>query len=248
VKVAGSDITHQEGKRSDLTDVKLAHVELMRAYVNALDEASLVNRVQPWPRRSAGETWKYHWRSAKSEVGFLVRWMTGSHIRRNLKDLADIYLQLEQTFIGDESDPPDPWLRAAREGCLATADRLPSSRLPGAITIVSLAAAVAGILSKLPGWAGPFFLTAAIGAIIGQLVFYPIIASSYRYKRSLFLRDAGLIDRRSPEEQKSAHANNTYALEDGLFKMLHRGKRRENEVDKLTSIIELGLLTYTAIG
>jgi hypothetical protein len=120
--VAASDTTHQEGKRPDLSGVKVAHVELMRAYVNALDEASHVDRKQPWPRSSAGEAWKQYWRNIKSEMGFLVRWMTGSHVRRNLKDLADIYLQLEQTFICDESDPPDPWLRTAREGCLATAE------------------------------------------------------------------------------------------------------------------------------
>jgi hypothetical protein len=113
---------------------------------------------------------------------------------------------------------------------------------------VSLIAAVAGILSKLSGWAGTLFLGAASGTIVSLWILWPAILSSYRYKRSLFLRDAGLIDRRSPEEQKSARTKNTYALEDNLFKMLHRGKRRETEVDKLTSTIELGLLTYTAIG
>lgn len=81
-------------ERPDLTRVKPAHARLMRAYVGALAKASQFG----WPiqdqRKDEG-----------SASALVVRWLVGSHIKRNLVALGNIYLQLEQTFTCDDLTP-----------------------------------------------------------------------------------------------------------------------------------------------
>ena len=218
---ATGDTRHELYERPDLTRVKPAHVQLMRAYVSALAGASQVDR-QTEPSKDLGFV-----------LGPLVRWLVGSHIKRNLMDLGTVYLQLEQTFTCDDSDPIDSWLPKVREGCLAAAERLPRLRLTGIIGIVTAVAAFAGLLSKLPGWVGRVFLGLAVGAVSILWVPYLFIRGSYLYKRSLFLRDARRVDKEKTEDQKDVRDNNIYVLEDELFRLLHRGKKlnRNRPVD-----------------
>jgi hypothetical protein len=229
-------------ERPDLSKVKLAHVQLMRAYVNALAAASQFGRsdVQRKGRKFI--------QNLIAPWGWTVRWLVGSHIRRNLIDLGTVYLQLEQTFTRDDAEPVDSWLTEVRAGCLAVAEKLPRLRLPGIIAIVSAGAAVAGLLGKLPGWVGSLFVGLSAGLATEFFFFYPSMWNSYLYKRSLFLRDAKRIDKKKTEDQKGKRDNNIYALEDELYHLLHRGKRREVEIDKMLSSIGLGLIWYGAIG
>ena len=234
---AASDTSHESYEGFDLTRVKSAHVQLMRAYVNSLAAASLVGRSDE------------HKESSFVFVsGLLVRWLVGSHIRRNLMTLGTVYLELEQTFMNDDSNPVDPWLPKAKEGCLALAERLPRIRLPGVIGVVSASVALAGLLSKLPGWAGALFLGLAIGAAISLWAPYATMRSSYLYKRTLFLRDAMRVDKEKIEDQKAVHNQNIYALENEVFDALHIGKQRETEIDKQLAQITLSLLLYIAVG
>jgi hypothetical protein len=163
-------------------------------------------------------------------------------------DLGTVYLQLEQTFTSDGSDPIDSWLSKAREDCLAAAERLPRLRLPGIIAIVSAVVALAGLLSTLPRWVGALFESLALMTVSIMLFPYLYMRGSYRYKRSLFLRDARQVDKEDRYDQMAMRDNNIYALEDELFGMLRRGKRREFEIDKFMAVISFGLLVYLAIG
>jgi hypothetical protein len=236
---ATSDTHHDPRARPDLIKVKSAHVQLMRAYVAALADASRYQRSNERTDR----------KGCKFAFGPMVRWLVGSHIRRNLMELGTVYLQLEQTFTRDDSDPVDRWLSKAREGCASVAERLPRPlRFPGVIAAISGVVALSGLLSKIPGWLGSLFLGLAIGAAISLYAPYLFMRDSYQYKRELFLRNARSVDKEPVEKQKTVRDDNIYALEDELFNALHRGKTKEAEVDKWLRFFVVNLLTYCLIG
>src|SRR2546430_2509675 len=78
-----SNTGNEPYKTPDLTKVKPAHTQLMRAYVSILASASLFGReLEP----------------SKNKIyisGLIIRWLVGSHIKRNLMVLGNVYLQLE---------------------------------------------------------------------------------------------------------------------------------------------------------
>lgn len=121
-------------------------------------------------------------------------------------------------------------------------------RLPGILGLVSAAVALFGLLSKLPGWLGDLFLSLAIALAFSLWGLYAILWSSYLYKRSLFLGDAKRVDRKKKDEQKAVLENNIYALEDELFELLHRGKKREAEIDKRLFFASSTLVLYSVVG
>jgi hypothetical protein len=168
----------------------------------------------------------------------VIRWLVGIHVRRQLTELGTVYLQLEQTVSDDDHDCLGPWLRKAREGCEATAEALPRFHWPGIIVLGTFAATLAGALSKLPGAAaGPVLGNVAMIIGIALLIFIPVTRASYLFKRSLFLPDAGRVDKLRRDCQKKVLDGNVYVLEDELFGLLQRGKKEETQIDHVGVIM-----------
>lgn len=213
------------GEMPDLAKVKAAHIQLMRAYVGVLAAASRGERV--------GIQREYSFTPRLSESWWLVRLLVGTHIRRQLSELGTVYLQLEQAADNDHGGPADAWLRKAREGCLATAERLPKLRLTVVLALAPLVLPLVAWVSKHLGLIGQWLFILVIVYPFGFWLGYKTIRDSYRVKRSLFFPAAGEVDKQPTKKQEERVSNNTYAIEDELFKsVLHRGKKREVQIDK----------------
>jgi hypothetical protein len=222
----------------DIGQVKIAHVQLMRAYVGALAAASIYGRSE----------------DVQDQLSYgayprpvLVRWLVGSHIRRKLTELGAIYLQLEQALYHDSQDSDDRGLSKIREGCIATAENLPKMRLPGLAALVSLAVPLGAALNKVLGGTtnGLVTFTSLLFACI--VTAWWVIKDAYIGKRSLFLPDAERVDKEKSDQQKQTLEHNVYAIEDELFRRLHRGKKREAQVDEVLLTLAYVVIVQAAI-
>lgn len=229
-EVLEQPVSAGEGDQGALmtTDAQAAYLDLMGAYNRALAGASRV------------ETAHDEWASAG-----LVRVMVGSHIRVRLRALGAAYGQLAAA-VGDREGCD--WLNAARDDCEWIASRLPAVRLrPLVLGVVPPAGAL--LSTRIPGWVGYALLALSGAIVVFLLVGYLTVRNSYRCKRELLMPGATAVDKMEKEEQERfappeiSIRDNTYLAEDRAFAAVHRGKRREVQVDR-----SLRILGWTLLG
>lgn len=219
-----------------LQALESAHLRLMGSYLTTANDATrlpvlLVTR--RWCEINRPTLGKPPW----LVLGFATKLFVESHLKRKLKELTDAYVQLESalSIVGDREYRD--WLRQVRDSMAAFRGSLSSvHRLR--LTLGALWPALTGILGgvglqvSFPGSIDPVVLLLIALVVLIDLgpYLYLFLRSSFLVKRELLLPGARLLERQPRETQRKL-GGQVYEVEDKLFQLLGRAKKKEVPVD-----------------
>lgn len=213
-----------------VAELRAAHEALMRRYVGVLGEAA---RLAPKaPRSWLSAVWKL-W-PFRFQVA-ITRLFVWSHLKRMSGALIAIYGQLQGALPpgGEAVD----WLRSATEDLTVF-----RAAIPGFFVRRGSPALIIPVLTLISRWMtlGVFMAYVLLG--LGCIPAYLLVRNAFTRKRKIFLglhTDVALLD------DTDTAAVGVYGLEDDLFALLDRPKRRERRWELLLPILLAVLFTVS---
>lgn len=182
----------------------------------------------------------------------LVRLHVESHIRRQLRQLADAYLRAEMLISETSKDSAEQrrQISSLREECQQLSNSLLDIPRRLAASLVGIAALLPLIplLIKIPQVSFGHFIETVLPLVLYALLFLPGIFAllayndTFRCKRQLFMSYI------APATQKAQDAHqNIYQLETAMFDLLRQPKRLERMSDCWANIVVLaiGIVVFT---
>jgi hypothetical protein len=209
-----------------VAELREAHEALMRRYVGVLGEAA---RLAPTaPRSWLSAVWKLWPFRVQFAITRLFVW---SHLKRMSGALIVIYGQL-QGALPHDGEAVD-WLRSATEDLTAF-----RAAIPGFFVRRGSPALIIPVLTLISRWMtlGVFMAYVLLG--LGCIPAYLLVRNAFTLKRKMFLGlhgDAALVD--DFDLRADTVAVGVYGLEDDLFALLDRPKRREGRWELLLPIL-----------
>lgn len=175
---------------------------------------------------------------------YLVRLFTESHIKGKLNELSVAYLYLAQTIPEDETSTNGAhmWLKEVQESCDKIAETLLSwTSTRGTLNAlwpigIGLATAALGadniyeLLIKFDASNPSYtqFLSRLVAILIFPTVYFVLyLGSAFDCKREIFMPGYTSNERPLQGDADRGSRENVYQIEDHLFSLLQRGKRRE---------------------
>jgi hypothetical protein len=245
----------------DLAVLRRVHNEVMQGYATALGDSQKLRRSRAGeeappsePEGAPGIGQLIALLLSERGGGFfapLVRLLSGAHVRQRLRALSARYAQLQLALdpTREEEEEEREWLAVARDDTAATAETLPSLRLPGVFALLPIVTGVVGLTSKLATSKVPSLVWWFAGAIVVPLALlaYHDLQIAYRRKREFFLPGAMALDREPPERQRQHTGKNVYRVEDELFALVGSGKSKETELDKSARDLTVVLIVEAAL-
>lgn len=228
----------------DITEVKQFHSKLLTRYIEVLNTISVAPRRIEYTDTGYYNPWRY-----------VASLFAESHIKAKLNELSVAYLYLSSSLPIDEPDTKEAreWLRITIDECRKVAETLQSTtNLRGILTLawpylLPVVASLLGISNPKDSsaWFAAFSPDFFIGILI--LSYFPIFYaavianSTFSYKRSLFLRRRSTMmnELGALEANQAASPENIYYLEDKLFSLLNRGKKRERALDLAAPLLAI---------
>lgn len=220
----------------DISEIKQLHSKLLTRYIEALNTISIA------PRRIVytDNGWYNPWR-------YVASLFVESHIKAKLNELSVAYLYLASSLPINELDTKESreWLGATIDECRKVAVTLQSTtNLRGFLTLAwpYLLPIVASLFRvSNPRDSSAWFAALSPDVLLGILIvsYVPIIYAAiitnttFSFKRSLFLkRKRTMMNELGGLESDKVEAHdNIYYLEDKLFGLLNRGKKKERALD-----------------
>jgi hypothetical protein len=228
----------------DITEIKQLHSKLLTRYIEALNTISVAPRRIKYTDTGVYNPWRY-----------VASLFAESHIKAKLNELSVAYLYLSSSLPIDEPDTKEAreWLRITIDECRKVAETLQSTtNLRGFLTLawpylLPVVASLLGVSNPKDSsaWFAAFSPDFFIGILI--LSYFPIFYAAvianttFSYKRSLFLkRKPTMMNELSElESNQVASPENIYYLEDKLFGLLNRGKKRERALDLAAPLLAI---------
>ena len=224
---------------SEATTLVRAHRSLLAAYAGVCSQARLLPQfIRPPGAPLSGIQTLLCYRP-------LVRLHVESHIRRQLRQLADAYLRA-QMLISETSADQRRQISSLREECQQLSNSLLDipRRIAASLVGVAALAPVIPLLIKTPQVSFSQFVEIILPLLLYVLLFLPGIFAllayndTFRCKRQLFMS----YNTPATQKARSAHQN-IYQLETAVFDLLRQPKRLERMPDCWANIVVLAIGT-----
>ncbi|MBD0373376.1 MAG: hypothetical protein ICV60_21250 [Pyrinomonadaceae bacterium] len=260
-----------------LDELKTAHEALLREYINAVNEASRLPFYIPFqPKQSArfavpleGKMWRTGLLSKLLKdispqpvqtggLRYLVRLFIESHVKDKLRELSNAYLYLMQIIEDTEEGAGEvrAWLKEKSEACTKVADTLLSLRSVQGITATFWPLAVGLITASLKVnniYEAVTKIKVTELLILGFALVFPVaylflfVAAAFTYKREWFMAGLDAFEQPLDGLPQDAPKRNVYQMEDRLFALVGRGKKREFPLDILARGLSLFVFIFPSL-
>lgn len=158
-----------------------------------------------------------------------VRLLVGWHVRTKLKELAQVYGQLRGA--APEGANEAAWLTAARDQATSCRDSIPTFRIRATLALLP---SLIGFTPKLLGSPSPFATLIALVALVYLVAILGGIVAlngsrAFALKRDIFLERMRFESAQINDGETESRS--IYELENRLFSVLRRPKRKEPRLD-----------------